>query len=67
MRKQDPAEHVIEYFSSAPLPTAITVLAICRSIVKRRDATIHETGRPPKRSRHTPAPGLPIHTPEDPQ
>lgn len=35
-QRKDPAAVVVEFFNSAPIDTAATVLAICRSIVAKR-------------------------------
>jgi hypothetical protein len=42
-QRKDPAAVVVEFFNSAPIDTAATVLAICRSIVAKR--------QPPKAKR----------------
>lgn len=38
-RKKDPASVVVEFFEAAPVDTAVTVLAICKGIVARRQPT----------------------------
>lgn len=35
-QRKDPAAVVVEFFNAAPIDTAATVLAICRSIVAKR-------------------------------
>lgn len=37
--KKDPAITVVAFFENAPLETAQTVLAICKSVVSRRQPT----------------------------
>jgi hypothetical protein len=48
-QRKEPAAVVVDFFNAAPLETAATVLAICRSIVaKRQPPKVKRTGKAPR-------------------